>query len=172
MGGRLVVPPPAHWDYEADLCVVGAGGCGMVAALSAAERGAQVLLLDRDRRGQCNTARSGGMIPAGGTRFQREAGVEDSPEQLAREILEKNHGQGPRELILPLSQRAPEMVNEHAQVLCPDGRRIPGLYAGGGAAAGISGHGADGYLSGNGLLTALGLGRIAGLHAATRIERR
>ncbi len=38
---------------------------------------------------------------------------------------------------------------------------LPGLYAAGGAAAGISGHGATGYLSGNGLLSALGLGYLA-----------
>ena len=42
------------------------------------------------------------------------------------------------------------------------GQPIRGLYAAGGAAAGISGHGASGYLSGNGLLSALGLGFLAG----------
>jgi fumarate reductase flavoprotein subunit len=46
------------------------------------------------------------------------------------------------------------------------GRPIPGLYAAGGAAAGISGHGAAGYLAGNGLLGALGLGYLAGTAAA------
>ena len=43
-----------------------------------------------------------------------------------------------------------------------NGQPIPNLYAAGGAAAGISGHGATGYLSGNGLLSALGLGYLAG----------
>jgi fumarate reductase flavoprotein subunit len=53
--------------------------------------------------------------------------------------------------------------------LRPDGAPLPNLYAGGGAAARISGHGAGGYLSGNGLLTALGLGRLAGEHAAASL---
>lgn len=53
-------------------------------------------------------------------------------------------------------------VDIHARVLRPDSSPIPGLYAGGGTAAGISGGGAEGYLAGNGLLAALGLGRIAG----------
>jgi fumarate reductase flavoprotein subunit len=57
-------------------------------------------------------------------------------------------------------------VDEHARVLREDGEPIPGLYAGGGVAGGISGHGPGGYLSGNGLLTALGYGRLAGLHIA------
>jgi fumarate reductase flavoprotein subunit len=53
-----------------------------------------------------------------------------------------------------------------------DGRPIPNLYAGGGTAAGISGDGCDGYMSGNGLLTALGLGMIAAEHAAASIRGR
>lgn len=62
------------------------------------------------------------------------------------------------------------VVDVHARVLRPDGSCIPNLYAGGGTAAGISGDGPDGYLSGNGLLSALGFGLIAGEHAATAIQ--
>ena len=62
------------------------------------------------------------------------------------------------------------LVDSHARVLRGDGTPVPNLFAGGGAAAGISGRsGAGGYASGNGLLTALGLGRIAGLRAAAEI---
>jgi fumarate reductase flavoprotein subunit len=61
-------------------------------------------------------------------------------------------------------------VDEDARVLKADGQPISNLFAGGGAAAGISGKsGAAGYASGNGLLTALGLGRRAGLAAAAEI---
>lgn len=59
-------------------------------------------------------------------------------------------------------------VNEHAAVVTPAGELIGGLYAAGGAAAGISGHGAAGYLAGNGLLTALGLSFIAADHLASQ----
>jgi fumarate reductase flavoprotein subunit len=58
------------------------------------------------------------------------------------------------------------VVDEHARVLRPDGSDSPGLYASGGAANGISGHGAAGYLAGNGLLPALGLAHLAADHAA------
>lgn len=61
------------------------------------------------------------------------------------------------------------VVDVHARVQRPDGSSIPNLYAGGGTAAGISGDGPDGYLSGNGLLSALGFGLIAGEHAAAEI---
>lgn len=58
------------------------------------------------------------------------------------------------------------VVDEHARVLRTDGSAIDGLYASGGAAAGISGHGAAGYLAGNGLLPALGLAYLAAEDAA------
>jgi fumarate reductase flavoprotein subunit len=60
-------------------------------------------------------------------------------------------------------------INTKAQVLRKDGQPIPNLYAGGGVAVGVSGSGADGYLSGNGLLTALGWGKIAGEEAAKQL---
>jgi fumarate reductase flavoprotein subunit len=56
-------------------------------------------------------------------------------------------------------------VDRHARVLDRDGRTLPNLLAAGGAAAGVSGPQASGYLSGNGLLTATVLGRIAGTSA-------
>jgi fumarate reductase flavoprotein subunit len=62
------------------------------------------------------------------------------------------------------------MVDAHARVRRADGGVIPNLFAGGGAAAGISGRtGAGGYASGNGLITALVLGRLAGLRAAEEL---
>lgn len=57
-------------------------------------------------------------------------------------------------------------VDPHARVLKDDGVAVPGLYASGGAAMGISGHGAGGYLAGNGLLPALGLSFLAAEHVA------
>jgi fumarate reductase flavoprotein subunit len=46
-------------------------------------------------------------------------------------------------------------------VLRADGTVIPGLLAAGGTVVGISGHGAAGYSSGNGLAQAFVLGMIA-----------
>jgi fumarate reductase flavoprotein subunit len=61
-------------------------------------------------------------------------------------------------------------VDSDARVLRKDGKPIPNLFAGGGAACGISGKkGAFGYASGNGLLSAIGLGRIGALAAAREI---
>ena len=60
-------------------------------------------------------------------------------------------------------------VDETARVLDPQGRPLANLLAAGGAARGVSGPDVSGYLSGNGLLTAITLGRIAGRTAAASL---
>jgi fumarate reductase flavoprotein subunit len=62
-------------------------------------------------------------------------------------------------------------VDTRARVLRPDGEHIPGLYAGGGTAVGVSGSGYSGYSSGNGLLAATVLGKIAGEAASDEIAQ-
>jgi fumarate reductase flavoprotein subunit len=84
-----------------DLVVAGAGG-GLVAALRAAQLGLDVLVVEASEhfsRGN-NTAMSTAMVPGAGTRWQREAGVEDSPETFVQDMVAKTHG----EVDLPLAQ--------------------------------------------------------------------
>jgi fumarate reductase flavoprotein subunit len=58
------------------------------------------------------------------------------------------------------------LVDGRAQVLRADGTPIPRLFAAGGAACGISGHGSAGYVPGNGLAQSFALGLLAGEAAA------
>jgi fumarate reductase flavoprotein subunit len=60
-------------------------------------------------------------------------------------------------------------IDGHGRVKRRDGALLPNVFAAGGAAAGLSGNAAAGYLSGNGLLTATVLGRLAGTAAAALI---
>ncbi len=57
------------------------------------------------------------------------------------------------------------VVDRQARVVDDKGDPIVGMYAAGGAACGVSGAQASGYLSGNGLLTAVAYGFIAGAQA-------
>jgi len=61
-------------------------------------------------------------------------------------------------------------VDVNGRVLNEQGAPLPNLFAAGGAAAGVSGSLASGYLSGNGLLTATVLGRISGISAAAMVK--
>ena len=60
-------------------------------------------------------------------------------------------------------------VDSNARVLNKSELPLPNLFAVGGAARGVSGPDVSGYLSGNGLLTAVALGRVAGRGAARLI---
>ena len=60
-------------------------------------------------------------------------------------------------------------VDAHARVLRSDGGTFPNLFAAGGAARGVSGSNDKGYLSGNGLLSAVVLGAISGECAAQQL---
>jgi fumarate reductase flavoprotein subunit len=79
--------------------IIGAGACGLVAALAARDAGAEVLVLERDSSPSGSTALSSGFIPAAGTRYQRAAGIEDSPEIFAADVMRKNHGQADRRIV-------------------------------------------------------------------------
>ena len=61
-------------------------------------------------------------------------------------------------------------IDTSARVLHQDGGVLPNLFAGGGAACGVSGPEVWGYSSGNGLLTAVMLGRVAGEGAVALIS--
>jgi fumarate reductase flavoprotein subunit len=86
------------WSVEVDVAVVGAGGCGLAAAIAAADLGAAVFVLEKTSVPLPNTARSTGMIPAAGTRWQRSAGIDDTPGAFADDMRRKTHGEGDERL--------------------------------------------------------------------------
>ncbi|RVW00396.1 FAD-dependent oxidoreductase [Rhodococcus spongiicola] len=96
---------------DVDLVVAGAGG-GLVAALRAAEMGASVLVVDADadfRRGN-NTSMCTAMIPAAGTRWQRVANVDDSPDRFLGDIARKTKGTADLRLARALADVSAPMV--------------------------------------------------------------
>lgn len=80
----------AAFTAQIPILVIGAGACGLVAALSAKEEGGEVLVLERDPVPAGSTALSSGMIPAPGTSVQKAAGVTDTPEQFAEDLQAKS----------------------------------------------------------------------------------
>jgi fumarate reductase flavoprotein subunit len=99
------------WDLETELVVVGAGGCGLMAAFVAAKRGIELILLEKDTRLGCNTELASGSIAAWGTRFQKAAGIDGTAEQMADDVLRKNHGQADPAIVLELCRRTLDVVN-------------------------------------------------------------
>jgi len=92
-------------DAEVDVAIIGAGACGLVAALRAVEAGADVLVLERDGKPTGSTSMSSGFIPAPATRFQRAIGVEeDSPERFAADIQAKAKDRADPGLVASVSE--------------------------------------------------------------------
>ena len=75
------------------VAIVGAGACGLTAALALHRQGIECVVLERDAVPAGSTALSSGFVPAPATRVQKAAKVEDSPELFAQDIQHKAHGQ-------------------------------------------------------------------------------
>jgi fumarate reductase flavoprotein subunit len=75
-----------------DVLVVGAGLSGVVAALTAAESGASVCLLEKGREMGGSSVRAGGGLLFAGTDLQDAIGVEDSGELLREAIVTYGRG--------------------------------------------------------------------------------
>lgn len=95
-----------------EVLIIGAGACGTVAALAANEAGAEVLVLERDARPTGSTSLSGGQIPAAGTKLQRAAGLlDDTPDLLANDLIEKAHGQCDREMAWHIARESAKTID-------------------------------------------------------------
>lgn len=81
----------AEFEFSVPVVIVGAGACGLTAALSVAEQGVEVLVLERDEHPSGSTSLSAGLIPAAGTQLQKEKGIADTAEQFAEDLMAKAH---------------------------------------------------------------------------------
>ena len=96
---------PAAWvsdvelPEEADVVVIGAGGAGFAAAITAANEGKSVVLMDKMGVFGGDTALSGGEMAVPGNWIQVTQGIEDSPENLVSDMLVGGDNKGDPELV-------------------------------------------------------------------------
>jgi len=74
----MIRTKPKHWDHEADVLVIGSGAAGSSAALSAFDKGARVIMLEKRNRYGGTTEKSGGVFWIPNNSFLRAEGVEDT----------------------------------------------------------------------------------------------
>ncbi|MFC7157422.1 FAD-binding protein [Halomarina halobia] len=109
---EIVDAASVEWDVETDVLVAGGGGTGLVAALVASEApDLQVTVLEKTDEVGGNTSLSTGMIPAAGTRFQREAGIEETPEDMMRDVMEKNGGEADEAMVRRLCTESANLIH-------------------------------------------------------------
>jgi fumarate reductase flavoprotein subunit len=107
--------PPAKWDYEAEVIVVGLGGGGIAATMMCAESGISVIGIDKNQEAGGCTQESGGFPCYGGMRSQDAAGISMcglpyTAEAMTRLILSSNY-----KMDVPLARRyfdiQPKLMN-------------------------------------------------------------
>jgi fumarate reductase flavoprotein subunit len=81
-------PPREHTD----VVVVGSGGAGLSAAVSARDAGARVILLEKEPVPGGNTKLAAGGMNAAGTRSQSALGIEDDKQLMIEDTIEGGHG--------------------------------------------------------------------------------
>lgn len=90
-------------ELNTDVVVIGGGGAGFAAAITAKEKGANVILLEKLASVGGNTLISGGEYAAPESDLQKKEKIEDSKEQFAKDIEVAG---GNKDLIKVLSQGA------------------------------------------------------------------
>src|SRR5215475_5708656 len=106
-----VVPASGEkFETRVPLVIVGAGAAGLCAALAAKEAGIEAVVIERDDVPSGSTALSAGLIPAAGTRFQREKGITDSPAVFAADIQRKAKGEADRAVVEAVAAGAGPLI--------------------------------------------------------------
>jgi len=97
---------PAAVRKQTDVVVIGGGGAGLAAAVSAAEAGAKVILIEKMPALGGNTIRSGGAYQAVNPELQRRQNIEDSLDLHFQHTFEGGDRQGNQALIRILVNNA------------------------------------------------------------------
>jgi len=106
-----VRPAPDRFDLTVPILIIGAGACGLVAALAAHDAGADVLVVEADAVPLGSTALSAGLIPAAGTAQQAEAGISDTAAAFAADIQAKAKGENAQALVDLLAHGAAPAID-------------------------------------------------------------
>jgi fumarate reductase flavoprotein subunit len=130
----VFIDSQAEFEFLVDVLVIGAGACGLSAALAACDGGAQVLVLERDKVPLGTTAMSTGLIPAAGTKIQRAADIEDDVELFANDLLRKSKGTADADFVRAICSQATDTID-----WLSDKHNVPfSLFEAGGALPGHS----------------------------------
>lgn len=98
-------------EYTTDVCVIGGGGAGLAAAISAAQAGASVLILEKCGISGGSTNVSEGALNAVDPERQEKQGIEDSVETFYTATMEGGHDEGTPELVHYLTDNALDSVH-------------------------------------------------------------
>ena len=79
---RLASSGEIVWHFETDVAVIGFGGAGACAAIEALDQGVRAAVIDRFEGGGATAMSGSVMYAGGGTRLQKQLGIEDTAENM------------------------------------------------------------------------------------------
>lgn len=98
-------------EKTTEIVVVGAGGAGMSAAISIAQAGHQVILVEKGAAVGGNTSRATGGMNAAETHYQKEQGIEDSVEVFIQDTMEGGHQLNNPDLVKTLAENSAAAID-------------------------------------------------------------
>ena len=101
---------PKKWDHTVDVIIVGAGGAGLAAAITALEKGAKVAILEKLGMPGGNTMVSGGGMNGAIVEEAKKAGIEDSPKLHTEQTLAAGDFRADPALVAQYAEKMPETV--------------------------------------------------------------
>jgi fumarate reductase flavoprotein subunit len=93
-----------------DVVVIGSGGAGLSAAVSAKEAGADVVVFEKMGILGGNTNRATGGLNAAGTPYQEAAGIEDSPDLFFEDTMKGGYDKNNPDLVRNLAEKSASSV--------------------------------------------------------------
>ena len=103
----VMMATPAFAAESTDIVIIGSGGAGLSSAITATEKGAKVIVLEKMDYFGGNSNRSEGEMNAAGTKQQKAHGItDDTPERFAADTIRGGHGLNDPALVKALTENA------------------------------------------------------------------
>ena len=103
----VMMATPAFAAESTDIVIIGSGGAGLSSAITATEKGAKVIVLEKMAYFGGNSNRSEGEMNAAGTKQQKAHGItDDTAERFAADTIRGGHGLNDPALVKALTENA------------------------------------------------------------------
>lgn len=103
--------PAENIEETCDVVVAGAGGAGLTAAITAAQNGKKVIVLEKASVPGGNSSYATGGMNAAGTHYQKEQEIEDSADVFYADTMKGGHDINNPELVKTLAENSSDAID-------------------------------------------------------------